>query len=392
MLALAFVEMWCLLYVEMSFGIALVHDAYACDDPYHIIFLSPTLFAACTGSSYMQASAGSGHVQTAADCTGGGVQVAAGMSDDILSQWRLRRKLEQARGEAASFHSLPLHGVYRHQPCSPAPSHACKATSPQCPCCGGGGHHRSVGQGGGAGVSCGFGVDPQPSTGQGSGTVSGQCRGSQQHHASSSTQAESGAGVLCRCGGGRSQQQPSSSAQGSGTVSGEERVRILKEQEVQTSPGLLAGEQGHNLPPVGDSGAEQGGTELRPRYEESADHTPQEHLSAGTTPPRETSSTVRQEQGFGATPIPAGEPSERAPPTHGGLALRDLTLSEDTQFTMTFNTETSLDTSTCNEHMSTPTPHHRHDNMEQNNEGTPPVLNAALSPPGLEAGMMNTCL
>ncbi len=263
-------------------------------------------------------------------CAGSGGRVQVAMSDDILVQWRLRRKLEQARGEAAGrFFSPALQRRYTLQQCYPtaghicstAPSHPCQTTPPQCTCCGG------------------------------------------------------------------------------GRRTGKEGVRDSKEQEVQTSPGSLVAarrDHAHHTP----SEMEQGSTELEDRADgHSTDYTPRDHVTeqdkspafpAGTTPTfreGETTPTVGEEEGS----VAIGEVQERVPPTHGGLALRELTFSEDTQFTMTFNTETELDTSTCNQQhgppaMSTPTGHRRHSNQQHHKESTPHVLEP-LSPCGLEDGM-----
>ena len=186
-----------------------------------------------------------------------GVDVPLTPADDILIQWRLRRKIEQARAESAILNKSSGRGFLldtwhgRGHGDIVHPLSARMATHSQCVCCAG-------------------------------------------HHCCHLAAPAGGvANSVCQCGchvrGG--------SGQGEG---------LRKSQQVQTSP----------IPstnfPEGVSG-----------------------LSAkvGVAIPgnQDTEAACRQT---------AESADHKATPTHGGLALRELTLSEEEEtFTMTFNTE-----------------------------------------------------
>lgn len=220
-----------------------------------------------------------------------GVDAPLTSADDILVQWRLRRKIEQARAESAMLDKSSRRGFLldarqgRGQGEMPHPLNARLTTHPQCVCCAG-------------------------------------------HHCCHLAAPAGGvANSICQCG------CHAGAGQGEG---------LRKSQQVQTSP----------IPNTDLPGGVSG---LSPPGGGRCPTTPTTAKVDVATPGNQDAPTLGQDTASTQT---AQSADHKAPPTHGGLALRDLTLSEEEEetFTMTFNTELELETVMASTQMQGPLP------------------------------------
>lgn len=215
-----------------------------------------------------------------------GVDAPLTQADDILVQWRLRRKIEQARTESAILNKSSGRGFLldTRQGCGqgemPHPLNARITPHPQCMCCAG-------------------------------------------HHCCHLAAPAGGvANLICQCG---CHVGAARRGQGEG---------LRKSQQVQTSPipntDLPGGVSGLSPPGGGHCPA----TPTTAKVDVATSGNRDAPTLGQDTPDTEAASRHVTQTAQSA------DHKARAPPTHGGLALRDLTLSEEEEtFTMTFNTE-----------------------------------------------------